>query len=70
MANHKINTKLGVFRFGWVGKDFIYGRFENPDLAKKVYTCNPFTGKYNFHGKECLLDLMNLLWDLRQYNRL
>lgn len=75
MYNHTINTTLGKFRFGWVNdKTWICGKFENPTLAKEVYTCNPFNGKYNFHGVDKsykpIDELINFLEGLRNSKKL
>ncbi len=77
MYNHTINTTLGKFHFGWAGVDsssnWISGRFEEPAKAKKVYPCNPFTGKYNFHGMpdfSAIAQLMNFLEDLKTSGRI
>ena len=75
MYNHKINTKFGIFQFGWsMDKSWIAGKFENPTLAKEVYTCNPYSGKYNFWGAgkdyTPLNKLMNFLDDLKKHNNL
>ena len=60
MLKHIIDTPIGIYRFGWINlelkgkKDkrrrWIAGRFDNVPLAKQYFDCNPFTGKFNFHG--------------------
>lgn len=76
MYNHKIDTTLGVFRFGWVNdKTWIAGKFDEPEKAKKVYTCNPHTGKYNFFNQNHLFntvldELLNFIEDLKKSGRL
>ena len=69
---HKINTTLGIFSFRWVRSEnkkdwWIAGIFDVPAKAKKAYTCNPFSGKYNFHGfsEPALVQLMDHLEDLK-----
>jgi len=35
----------------------IFSRFENPEMASRVFNCNRFSGKHNFHyddAQECL----------------
>lgn len=27
----------------------VFSRFDDVEKAKKIYNCNPFSGKYNFH---------------------
>lgn len=50
-----IGTKLGLL---WVSPDddWIACRFEEPEKAREVYTCNPHSGKHNFHGPDCIED--------------
>lgn len=55
-----INTSVGVYRFKWINLEhkgkrnkhrrWIAGRFDNVELAKQYFDCNPFNGKYNFHS--------------------
>jgi len=74
MYNHTINTTLGKFHFGWANSNskWIAGKFEEPAKAKEIYTCNPYSGKYNFHGTQDtpLNELMNFLHDLKKSGRL
>jgi hypothetical protein len=50
-----LKTKLGnlILSVEAPGKIFsggsVYTRFENPELAKSVVDCNPYSGKWNFH---------------------
>jgi hypothetical protein len=32
----------------------VFSRFENPELAKEKFDCNPFSGKYNFYSSNDL----------------
>jgi hypothetical protein len=93
--DHKILTTLGVFSWKWsrtitVKKPtkkekrewWIAGKFSDPETAKIIYWCNPYSGKYNFHGRyrsinnksicvmEPLEELMNFLESLKEDNRL
>lgn len=77
MQYHTINTIHGKFRFRWINSNrharkseppyrWIAGQFLEPEKARQVWTCNPYTGKYNFHGRmgfdDPLDELMNFLW--------
>lgn len=77
MQYHTVNTIHGKFRFTWVKFEsysnktqlpyyWIAGQFLEPEKARQVWTCNPYTGKYNFHGRmgfdDPLDELMNFLW--------
>ena len=42
----------------------IFGRFDNPELAKEDTGCNPYSGKFNFHHvsiEELQTDFMRFL---------
>lgn len=53
----KFNTRVGVFSVSIHHKPdekrvnlySIFGRFEEPKRAYEVYSCNQYSGKYNFH---------------------
>lgn len=58
---HIIDTPVGTFRFHWINLElkgkanksrrWIAGRFDNVGAAKAYFSCNQFTGKYNFHDE-------------------
>jgi hypothetical protein len=68
MTKHVIKTSVGLFTFGWADSkhSWIYGRFEQPDRAKRYFDCNKYSGKYNFHT----FPLMNLMNTLQVLNSL
>lgn len=50
-------TKLGKINISLYSLDktpiySIFGRFDEPKKAAKVFDCNPFSGKYNIHTYE------------------
>ena len=69
LYDYAIGTKLGLL---WVSphSDWIACRFDNVEKARAVYTCNPYSGKYNFHGDSCVEDFSDLVEDLKGQNRL
>jgi hypothetical protein len=64
-----LGTKLGLL---WVSPndDWIACRFEDPEKARKVYTCNPHSGKYNFHGEQCVEDFDDFIEDMTHHGGL
>lgn len=64
-----LGTTLGLL---WVSPqdDWVACRFEEPEKAREVYNCNPYSGKHNFHGDECVEDFTDLVDDLKRQNRL
>jgi len=32
-----------------IGLGTVFARFDNPDAARQLVDCNPFSGKWNFH---------------------
>ena len=40
----------------------IFTKFDNPDLAKEKFDCNPYSGKYNFH-------INDIDWCLKQFSK-
>ena len=46
----------GYNMFGTVPKDaWIWGRFDEPEKARKHFKCNPYSGKYNFHYEPLIM---------------
>lgn len=64
-----VGTTLGLL---WVSphEDWIACRFEEPEKAREVYLCNPFSGKYNFHSDHCDEDFIDLIESLENRGRL
>lgn len=64
-----IGTKLGLL---WVSPhdNWVACRFEEPEKAREVYSCNPHSGKHNFHGDECAESFADLIEDLERQGRL
>lgn len=54
---YTLKTRVGPYRFKVEATPdcknkkvvSVFGRFKFVDKAKKMFNCNPFSGKYNFH---------------------
>jgi tRNA U38,U39,U40 pseudouridine synthase TruA len=50
------NTELGTYTITRIEAEAgssvysVFGRFEDADLASKATSCNPYSGKHNFHS--------------------
>ena len=54
-----INTKAGILKITLIPSKkkiarnavlSVFSQFDSPDIAKTLTDCNPFSGKWNFHG--------------------
>lgn len=61
----ELSIRRTTFRRGWtVG---VFAAFDDPKQAKAVgIDCNPFTGKYNFHGIESVDEMEQVIHQYRQ----
>ncbi len=73
---YEVDTAVGVYRFGmphYGGRSvWVFGRFDDPSVAKAHFDCNPFTGKYNHFWDtltpaETVESLKTLITNLKAY---
>lgn len=75
LKTYKLNTVVGLLNISLESIEdlkessvyTIFTRFEIPEKARKLYGCNIYSGKYNFHTidkEECIINFKNFLSNL------